>query len=98
MYKRQDKVSVTVIGEYERLAWGEGGVDFDWYCTSNTEAHVGREPVYLSNKVELVALMGAPAYKELARHCDNRMAALKSTRRKTLPLFVVHPATVQARS
>ena len=92
------KVSVTVIGEYERLAWGEGGADFDWYCTSNTEAHVGREPVYLSNKAELVALMGAPAYQELARYCDNRMAAIKASRRKTLPLFVVHPATVQARS
>ena len=38
-------VYVTVIGEYERLAWGEGGADFDWYCTSNTEAHIGKEPV-----------------------------------------------------
>ena len=35
-------VYVTVIGEYERLAWGEGGADFDWYCTSNTEAQIGR--------------------------------------------------------
>ncbi len=44
------EISVTVIGEYERLAWGDGGSDFSWYCTANTEAHVGREPVYLSNK------------------------------------------------
>ena len=38
-------VYVTVIGEYERLAWGEGGADFDWYCTSNTEAQIGRSVV-----------------------------------------------------
>ena len=92
-----NKVSVTVIGEYERLAWGEGGADFDWYCTSNTEAHIGKEPVYISSKNELVALLGPSGYKELARHCDVRMEARKSRRRKSLPLFVVHPATAGAR-
>jgi hypothetical protein len=92
-----NKVSVTVIGEYERLAWGEGGADFDWYCTSNTEAHIGKEPVYISNKNELVALLGPAGYKELARHCDVRMEARKLRRRKSLPLFVVHPATAGAR-
>ena len=92
-----NKFSVTVIGEYERLAWGEGGTDFDWYCTSNTEAHIGKEPVYISNKSELVALIGAAGYKELARHCDARMEARNSRRRKSLPLFVVHPATAAAR-
>ena len=44
-----DEITVVVIGEYTRNAWGEGGADFDWYCTSNSEAHVGREPVYKSS-------------------------------------------------
>jgi hypothetical protein len=57
--------SITVIGEYERLGWGDGGDDFDWYCTSNTEAHVGREPVYISNRAELEALSWA---QERLRH------------------------------
>ena len=37
------------IGEYDRRGWGPGGHDLDWYCSGNTEAHVGAEPVYLSN-------------------------------------------------
>ncbi len=89
--------SITVIGEYERLAWGDGGDDFDWYCTSNTEAHVGTEPVYLSNKTELIALMGEANYRILASHCDSRMAAIRELTRRSLPLFIItHPATLGA--
>jgi hypothetical protein len=87
--------SVTVIGEYERLAWGDGGDDFDWYCTSNTEAHVGIEPVYKSNKIELIALIGIEAYEILANHCDDRVAAMNEIDRRKLPLFVIqHPASL----
>jgi hypothetical protein len=90
-------ITVVVIGEYERLAWGEGGEDFDWYCTSNSEAHTGKIPVYQSSKAELVAMMGASGYSELEKLCDSRMAAIAATRkeqkRRELPLFVIHPAT-----
>lgn len=63
-----------LIGEYTRAGWGPGGADLDWYCSSNTEAHVGAEPVYVSNRAELTALMGAPAYALLAGHCDRFVA------------------------
>ena len=53
------------IGEYDRRGWGPGGHDLDWYCTGNTEAHVGAEPVYVSNAAELIELMGQPAYDVL---------------------------------
>ncbi len=87
--------SITVIGEYERLAWGDGGNDFDWYCTSNTEAHVGLEPVYISNQTELVALLGQDIYDILAKYCDERVAAVKAFSRRQLPLFVLsHPASI----
>ena len=89
--------SVTVIGEYERLAWGDGGDDFDWYCTSNTEAHVGSEPVYISNRAELKALMGEGAYAILEKHCDARVAGILDAQKRSLPLFVIqHPATLAA--
>jgi hypothetical protein len=61
-----------VIGEYDRRAWGEGGHDLDWYCSGNTEAHVGAEPVYISSRTELIALIGEPAYAELVRLCQAR--------------------------
>ncbi|GAB3853926.1 hypothetical protein GCM10028801_07190 [Nocardioides maradonensis] len=72
------------IGEYDRRGWGAGGHDLDWYCSGNTEAHVGVEPVYVTNEAELVALMGQGAYDELVRHCE---AHLRS--RSALAL---HPA------
>ena len=91
------EITVVVIGEYERLAWGDGGADFDWYCTSNSEAHVGRIPVYQSNKIELTKMMGDAGYSELEKLCDSRMAEILATRkaqkRRELPLFVIHPAT-----
>ncbi len=87
--------SITVIGEYERLAWGDGGNDFDWYCTSNSEAHVGIQPVYLSNRTELIALLGQDIYEILATYCEDRVAAIKDLSRRQLPLFVIpHPASV----
>lgn len=94
----QREYSITVIGEYERLAWGDGGEDFDWYCTSNSEAHVGSQPVYLSNREELVQLMGEAAYEVLKKHCDIRVTGIREAQRKNLPLFVIqHPATLAAR-
>ena len=67
---------VVVLGEYDRRGWGEGGHDLDWYCSGNTEAHVGTEPVYQSSKDEIIALIGEPAYAELARICDARSQLL----------------------
>ena len=57
------------IGEYGRDGWGPGGHDLDWYCSSDTDAHRGREPVYRSSRAELVALMGPAAYAVLAELC-----------------------------
>ena len=92
-----EEITVVVIGEYTRTAWGEGGADFDWYCTSNSEAHMGRVPVYKSSEVELTKMMGRKGYAELVKLCDSRMAAISATRKaqkkRELPLFVIHPAT-----
>ncbi|HEY5821609.1 MAG TPA: hypothetical protein VIT20_06515 [Propionibacteriaceae bacterium] len=70
---RSDETTYTEvsIGEYGREGWGPGGHDLDWYCTSNTEAHHGREPVYRENRAELVALMGPSAYDVLAEMCED---------------------------
>jgi hypothetical protein len=60
----------TSIGEYTRAGWGPGGADLEWYCSSNSEAHVGADPVYLTMRVELTELLGEPGYAELQRHCE----------------------------
>jgi hypothetical protein len=58
---------VVVITEYDRRGWGPGGHDLDWYCSSATEAHVADEPVFVTERATLVALMGQAAYDELVR-------------------------------
>ena len=85
---RSDDTTYTEvsIGEYGRDGWGPGGADLDWYCTSNTEAHVGLEPVYRSAAAELTALMGAAAYAVLVELCTEF-----ETRRGPV---LGHPATV----
>ena len=90
--ERPDETSYleVSIGEYDRRGWGPGGHDLDWYCSGNTEAHVGVEPVYLSNATELITLMGQPAYDVLAAKCE---AHLRS--RSALAL---HPASPPARA
>lgn len=72
---------VITIEEYTRNGWGPGGKDLNWYCTSNTEAHTAALPVFITEKDTLVELMGKPAYKILARHCEARLAALTAARR-----------------
>jgi hypothetical protein len=79
-----------VIGEYDRSGWGEGGHDFDWYCTANTEAHIATEPLYLTSKDELTELLGKKAYKKLVELCEVR-EAIKAAR-PLLPLVAPHPA------
>lgn len=80
----------VTIAEYDRAGWGPGGHDLDWYCTSNPQAHIGADPVYVAMADELTELLGAPAYAELAEHCRSVRTA-----QKLLPLSV-HPATAAA--
>jgi hypothetical protein len=62
------------IGEFDRRGWGSGGHELDWYCSGDPIAHVGTEPVLRSSRAELVALIGEPAYAELVRLCEARVA------------------------
>ncbi len=94
----------VTIGEYDRRGWGPGGHDLDWYCSANSEAHVGREPVFRSNAAELIELMGAAGYEELVGHCEQHLASARAARsrpspegRRQLPVLV-HPATLAAES
>ena len=75
------------LGEYDRSGWGAGGLDLDWYCSGNRTAHVGVEPVYLSLRAELVALMGEAAYRVLAGYCDDIVAGRRAR------ALTLHPAT-----
>ena len=84
--ERPDGVEIlrTQIGEYDRRGWGSGGEDFDWYCSTDPACHNNPEPLWKSQKNELVALMGEASYAILAEHCAKRAAA---------GLVSMHPAS-----
>jgi hypothetical protein len=66
-------VLVTSIGEFDRRGWGPGGADLHWWCTGSPAAHVSPEPLVLTYRDELVALLGRPAYDELRRLTELRL-------------------------
>ncbi len=84
--ERQDGTTYTEvsIGEYDRRGWGPGGHDLDWYCTGNPVAHVAAEPLYVTSRAELVALMGEGVYAELAHHCEAHIRSRSA--------LAIHPA------
>jgi len=78
------RVLLSVIAEFDRRGWGEGGHDLHWWCTSSPEAHGGSRPLYQEYEPELTALLGELAYRRLAELCAARQAQ---------GLVAVHPAT-----
>lgn len=74
------QILLVSIGEYDRRGWGAGGHDLDWYCSGSPEAHVAVEPVYVTERSTLIALMGQAGYDVLLEHCEARVAALTAAR------------------
>ena len=94
-YPDGQELSVVVISEFDRRGWGPGGHDLNWYCSGNPEAHVGPDPVYISERDTLIALMGTPAYGVLVGHCEEHLAAIAALgkdRHATRAGLAVHPA------
>ena len=83
---------MVTIAEFDRRGWGEGGHDLNWYCSGNTEAHVAVEPVYITNRDELIALMGKKAYAVLAEYCEARILALAEATGAARQGLAPHPA------
>jgi hypothetical protein len=89
--RREDETSpdgqvTSVIRQWDRRHWGEGGEEFHWWCTEDPAAFTGLEPVYVSMRTELVTMTGKKVYRRLSAYLDERM--LPRTKVALLP----HPA------
>jgi hypothetical protein len=58
----------STVREWKRRDWGEGGEEFAWWCTENSDAFVGGVPVYESLRDELVELCGQVPYDMFVNH------------------------------
>jgi hypothetical protein len=75
--RREDEVGddghvTSVIRQWDRRDWSEGGAEFHWWCTESEEAFVGATPVYEELRDELVALTSKKIYKQLVRYLTAR--------------------------
>ncbi len=89
--RREDEVAddghvTSTIRQWDRRDWGEGGAEFHWWCTEAPEAFVGAEPVYVSMKAELTAMVGKRPYRLLAAYLEERAQRIP----RGVPL--AHPA------
>ena len=72
-YHRDDNDHLTfILREWKRRDWGDGGTDFHWWCVEDDLAFVGHDPVYVSCRPDIEALVGAGAYRRLAELLDAR--------------------------
>ena len=79
--RRDDEVAddghvTSVIRQWDRRDWGEGGFEFHWWCTESPEAFVGARPVFEELAPELVAMVGKKIYKRLLQYLRAREEAL----------------------
>ncbi len=65
------------VRAWERRDWGGGGEDFHWWCIEEHEAYTAPDPVYKTSRDELIELVGAPIYEELA----SELATMEAERR-----------------
>ena len=70
----EDESVTTVLTEFGRDGWGEGGEEFAWWCTEAKEAFTGAEPVYKSMEAELRATLGDDVYEQVCKYMDTRLS------------------------
>ena len=75
--RRDDEVAddghvTSVIRQWDRRDWGEGGFEFHWWCTEDPHAFVGTRPVHEELEPEIVAMVGKKIFRRLQRYLDAR--------------------------
>jgi hypothetical protein len=63
---------ISMITQWDRRHWGDGGFEFHWWCTEAPEAFAGRRPVYETMADELIAMVGDVVYGELVDYLRAR--------------------------
>jgi hypothetical protein len=89
--RREDETDATghvtsVVRQWDRRHWGEGGFEFHWWCTEAPEAFTGQQAVYESMADELRELVGSRVYRMLVAELERRRSGPE------LPL--PHPAEI----
>ena len=74
--------TTRTLREWQRRDWGEGGLEFHWWCTESPEAFVGHRPVYQELEDDIREMVGDEPYRWFVDHVRARPKAH----------FLPHPA------
>ena len=88
--RREDETSpdghvTSVVRQWDRRHWGEGGEEFHWWCTEDPAAFTGDGPVYRTMRTELEAMAGRKVVKRLTAYLDERTGS------RTAVTLLPHP-------
>lgn len=77
--RREDLVDdrghvTSTVAQWDRRHWGDGGLEFHWWCTEAPEAFRGGIAVYRHMADELRTLCTPAVYEALAGYLDRRSA------------------------
>jgi hypothetical protein len=61
---------VSMLREWKRRDWGEGGDDFHWWCTESQDSFIGKDPAYKFFKEEITEIVGKKVYKLLVEQLE----------------------------
>jgi hypothetical protein len=64
----------SILREWKRRDWGEGGAEFHWWCTDSADAFVAEDSVYHTMRNEIVELVGQTAYDIIGEHLAREAA------------------------
>jgi hypothetical protein len=64
----------STVREWKRRDWGEGGLDFGWWCIEEREAFVGEATVLTTMADELTAMVGPAVHRLLLDAVAQRVA------------------------
>ena len=62
-FTEDDGHVVSFVREWKRRDWGEGGHDFNWWCTDDAKAFVGKNTVYQYLTAEFTDVFVPTIYK-----------------------------------
>ncbi len=90
--RRDDEVGegghvTSIIRQWDRRDWSEGGAEFHWWCTESPEAFVGERPAHEELENELIAMVGKKIHKRLVAFLRERSDNLGPR-----PVPLPHPA------
>ena len=82
--RREDETAedghvTSIIRQWDRRDWGDGGFEFHWWCTESPDAFVGTVAVYEEMRSELIALVGEKIYKRLVKYLEARASVIDVT-------------------